>query len=99
MVAPSVFAYLFLPRGRRRATGAPSASGCGPWKAQGCDGGVQNCSSTNALEYQAKFFGDLSSNRDGVNPGTEHYKGERRAGDECSRTPFFRLPLVHYLAL
>jgi hypothetical protein len=26
------------------------------------------------------------------------YKAERRAGDECSLTPFFSLPLVHYLA-
>jgi hypothetical protein len=37
-------------------------------------------------------------NRSGVDPTTEHYKGERRAGDECSLTPFFSLPLVHYLA-
>jgi hypothetical protein len=34
----------------------------------------------------------------GMDPTTEHYKGERRAGDECSLTPFFRLPLVPYLA-
>lgn len=48
--------------------------------------------------YQARFFGDLSSSQGAMDPTTESYKGERRGGDECSLTPFFRLPLVHYLA-
>ena len=29
---------------------------------------------------------------------TDQSKAERRAGDKCSLTPFFMLPLAHYLA-